>query len=347
MPQIDEAIAAGLALATPEAGQRFEEATKHANDRLVEMEREALGRAEAGDLAGARAILDGPAYLAQKRILASGTDRFIADLRASAAQRIEQVRLNAFWALVAVLIGGAFVFTWLWRALTRTLTASQAACRHAEERLRVMATTDDLTNLPNRRSFTDRLTKLFAERDRHGRGVVAVAMIDLDHFKDINDTLGHQAGDELIREVVRRLGEHVPSEAVLARLGGDELAIALPASEMSVARAQLATMTGAFLKPLAIGAHTLHVTASIGVATYPADAGQPQEIMRLADIALYRAKADGRGRMRLFEPEMDAQVQSRKELESDLRAALASGQVFLQYQPLVSRDGATVTGGRR
>jgi diguanylate cyclase len=344
IPEIDKAIEGALALAPPRIANAFDAATKQANDRLVEMERRAIEAVRDGDPAVARAILDSPEYAAQKTILASGTQRFAEDLKGWTEAQVDAIQqFNT--RLVAVLLLLSLVgFVGLWRKLSATLKTSEAGFLHSERRLRQLAHEDDLTGLPNRRAFNQRLEAMLSEANSGSEKIVAVALIDIDHFKRINDTLGHQAGDELIQRVASRIRRRLPTTAVIARLGGDELAIAELVKDEAEARAHIEGVSAGFEAPFNIGDQAIHVTVSAGVAFGPNDARTPADLIRLADIALYNAKAAGRGRARIFRAPMDAQVQERAALEQDLRQAVANNELMLHYQPLMSADGQRMAG---
>ncbi len=208
--------------------------------------------------------------------------------------------------------------------------------RHrAEVRLDHMALHDSLTNLPNRALFRVHLER---ELSLLGRGErFAVLFLDLDRFKAVNDTLGHQVGDALLQAVAGRLAGCVRESDVIARLGGDEFAIVQcnaeqPSSATSLAR-RLVDIIGA---PYDIDEHQVVVGLSIGIALAPADGLVANDILKNADLALYRAKAEGRGTYRFFEPVMDAQMQERRHLEMDLRHALTNQELELFFQPQVN-----------
>jgi diguanylate cyclase (GGDEF)-like protein len=175
--------------------------------------------------------------------------------------------------------------------------------------------------------------------------MVATHIFDLDYFKTVNDTLGHPAGDKLLKEAAARLQTLVRETDTIARMGGDEFAIvqvgiAQPADATSLAQRIIAVVS----EPYDIEGHQVVVGASVGIAIGPNDGTSPEQIIRNADLALYRAKDDGRGTYRFFEPEMDAQMQARRELESDLRKALAACEFQLHYQPVVDLASNEISG---
>jgi len=215
--------------------------------------------------------------------------------------------------------------------------------RKAEARIAHMAHHDSLTGLPNRVLFRERIEEALV-RARRGQGF-ALFCLDLDRFKGVNDTLGHLVGDALLRAVTARLCKELRETDTVARLGGDEFAILQSAVDQPAAATALAQrLVDALGAPYEVDGHRVVVGASIGVALAPGDADDGDELLKSADLALYRAKADGRGAYRFFEPEMDARIQARRLLELDLRHALAAQEFELHYQPLIDPRTRRPTG---
>jgi diguanylate cyclase (GGDEF)-like protein/PAS domain S-box-containing protein len=206
--------------------------------------------------------------------------------------------------------------------------------RKAEEKISHMARHDPLTDLPNRTQFHEQMEQALRPVRRDEQ--IAVLCLDLDHFKDINDTLGHPIGDDLLKAVAERLGRAIRETDILARLGGDEFAIVqVEANDQPAQSAALASrLVDVISAPYDINGHHVVIGTSIGVSTAPTDGTEPDQLLKNADMALYRPKADGRGTYRFFEADMDARAQSRRALELDLRAAVACGQFELYYQPI-------------
>jgi diguanylate cyclase (GGDEF)-like protein len=198
-----------------------------------------------------------------------------------------------------------------------------------------MAHHDALTGLPNRVLFHAQLENALRWRGRDGR--VSVLFIDLDNFKNINDTLGHQVGDELLRTVAARLQDCVRSGDVVARLGGDEFVIVQTELEDPTDAANLAArVREVILDSCEIADHSIVVDASIGIAVSPEDGTEPSELVKNADLALFGAKASGRGTYRFFEQAMDQRMLERHQLELELRKALVNGEFEVHFQPLVN-----------
>jgi diguanylate cyclase (GGDEF)-like protein len=222
-----------------------------------------------------------------------------------------------------------------WVATFEDITEGLAA----QEKISHMARHDALTNLPNRVLFHEQLEqglRLAKTGDQ-----LAVLCLDLDHFKDINDSLGHPIGDALLKEVGRRLAACVGENDTVARLGGDEFAVVRLGKEEEAAAAVLASrLVEVISAPYVIADHQIIVGVSIGISLSPQDGSNPNELLKNADLALYRAKADGRGTYRFFEAGMDARAQARRLLEMDLRAALLRNEFEVHYQPIrdVAKD---------
>ena len=214
--------------------------------------------------------------------------------------------------------------------------------QRAEERIVHMARHDALTDLPNRTMFRERLEY---ELKRIKRGdALAVLCLDLDHFKSVNDTLGHPVGDELLKVVAERLRRCIREPDTIARLGGDEFAIIMTGMHAPTDPVLLAKrIREAIIKPYILDGHQILADISIGISLAPIDATEPDLLLKNADMALYGAKADGRGTYRFFEPEMDARMKARRELDMDLRKALANGEFGLHYQPLVNIQNNEIT----
>jgi diguanylate cyclase (GGDEF)-like protein/PAS domain S-box-containing protein len=207
--------------------------------------------------------------------------------------------------------------------------------RHkAEQHIAHMAHHDALTGLPNRVRFRDKMAEGLTAVEAGGKPL-AVLCLDLDHFKSVNDTLGHPVGDRLLSAVAERLSKAVRREGTIARLGGDEFAILLrgatPLAAEDLARRLVATVA----EPFIVDGQVINTGLSIGIALAPQDGTAADHLMKCADLALYRAKSEGRGMFRFFEPDMSARIQARRALELDLRQALGGGEFHLVYQPQV------------
>jgi len=205
-----------------------------------------------------------------------------------------------------------------------------------------MAHHDSLTNLPNRALLRERFEAALLHAPAGEQ--VAILYLDLDRFKSVNDTLGHSIGDELLKTMADRVRQCIGGADTLARLGGDEFAIIQTGVRRSSDAAALAQrVRETVTEPCDFGGHQVSADVSIGISLAPNDANEVDQLLKNADMALYRAKADGRGTYRFFEPEMDARMQARRALELDLRRAIMNGEFELFYQPLVNLERNQVT----
>jgi diguanylate cyclase (GGDEF)-like protein len=219
-----------------------------------------------------------------------------------------------------------------------------ATFKKAAERVAYLAHYDALTSLPNRALFTDRLAHAMAKAKRSG-ATLAVMLLDLDRFKEINDTLGHTAGDEGLQSVARMLTPLLREVDTIARLGGDEFAIILEEGA-DVAHVTLVAerIRKAFSDPLVIQGREFFVTTSIGIAMHPQHGHDVDELMQTADVALYRAKDEGRNNYQFYTSEMNAQAEYRLTLQRLLRRALERNEFILHYQPKVALDTGRIVG---
>jgi diguanylate cyclase (GGDEF)-like protein len=234
-------------------------------------------------------------------------------------------------------------FALLAALVLRYMRHTAATIAAGENRLRYLALHDPLCGLPNRNFFGERLEAVIADV-RRGGTPAAVFYIDLDHFKDVNDTLGHPIGDELIRTVTLRLSRTLRGDDLVARLGGDEFAVISAASSDVPAMQNMADrMIATLSAPYLINGHTIVIGASIGIAVIDhRSGGGSADIMRYADMALYRAKNEGRNRACIYDAVMDADLSQRKLVEQDLREAIEHDHLKVLYQPIVNASGERV-----
>jgi diguanylate cyclase (GGDEF)-like protein len=349
LPAIDAAIAQATLLAPAEVARSFDEATRVANDKLVAMERQAFAHVAANQLAAAGQVLDSAAYAEQKAVLARGTDVFMVDLQNSVNARLQALTWRS-WLLVVVMLSGAVLaFGLLWRVLNRHLQQVEKAFDVKRGEVQRLALHDTLTGLANRRHLHLQLQGSVARAQRDGTRF-AVLMIDLDGFKPINDRYGHQAGDAVLLTVAQRLAAQVRQGEVAARLGGDEFVVVLAddrheAAGVSEAPARVAQrLIAALSDSITLPQGPVRVSASVGVAYFPADANEADDLLRKADVALYRAKHEGRGEVRFFQQSMDDDARARDALAMDLRNAIANAQVVPYFQPLVDLHTGALSG---
>jgi len=216
--------------------------------------------------------------------------------------------------------------------------------RQAEERLSTLVYRDPLTGLPNRRLFEDRLAVALAQAHRY-RHRLAVIFLDIDRFKAINDTLGHAAGDELLKAVSARLAESVREGDTVARLAGDEFTLVLSGIHYTEDLAAIARkLVAAVRRPFRLDGQDVRVTASGGISLYPDDGADAEALLKKADTAMYRAKERGRDNFQLFSPAMAEKVLERRALEESLRQALDRQEMTLHYQPCLELATGRVVG---
>lgn len=238
-------------------------------------------------------------------------------------------------AFFGFLLLAAFVLRHM-RGTARTIAST-------EKRLRHLAMHDPLCGLPNRIYFSERLERMIREV-QNGGATAAVFYIDLDHFKDVNDILGHPVGDELIGAVAMRLSRVMRESDVVARLGGDEFAVIRTiASGAATLQGVADRIISALCTPYALADQSIIIGASVGIAAIGPHAAAA-DVMRHADMALYRAKNEGRNRACIYDAAMDADLVQRKLLQDDLRQAIADDGLRVEYQPVVSPSGTKMTG---
>jgi diguanylate cyclase (GGDEF)-like protein len=271
-----------------------------------------------------------------------GDDGAHAGFLSWTTQRPGHVLLNVILPLVA---SGVICVALLAAGMLKRLKKSSEELAERELQSRHDARHDALSGLPNRPHFAGRLQEVLnargtAAEDQH----VFVAYIDIDRFKDVNDTLGHHAGDELIRAVASRLAAMMRQDTLLARYGGDEFAILWIAKGPNAAAALSDRIKNIFAARFEVDGQSLRVTASAGIATAASETTAADDLMRQADIALYEAKAQGRDRAVFFSTDMASRVEERMSIETELRLALEADHLRLNYQPIISCDTGCISG---
>jgi diguanylate cyclase (GGDEF)-like protein len=229
-------------------------------------------------------------------------------------------------------------------AIFQYLVSELLKSKQRGDELHRMATTDDLTGLANRERFRDRLNELIAEAGSQQKSF-GVILLDLDRFKEINDTLGHHYGDALLRELGPRLADCAGGGGLVARLGGDEFAV-LPeehTAEVDALEAVAARLLACVQEPVALDEMTVDVGASIGIARFPEDGEDPHALLRHADVAMYAAK-EARSGCQVYAAELDRNSMQRLSVISDFRRALEEDEIVVYYQPVVDVDGSQVRG---
>jgi diguanylate cyclase (GGDEF)-like protein len=266
------------------------------------------------------------------------------DEQMAAAHR--SIRVTLWWAFC----GSALLILFVaalgrtsWQLAQSRLRESEARLSHAE-RIEYLAYHDGLTTLPNRSLFSKLLSQSINQARRYGRQL-AVLFLDLDRFKHINDTLGHEAGDQLLQEVAMRLKACLRDSDTVARLGGDEFVVLLPElSEEKDVTAVAQKILSAIAKPFVLLGHDFRVTTSIGISTYPGDGLDEQTLMKDADIAMYRAKEEGKNQFHFYSESLNLESLERLALESSLRSALERNEFQLYYQAKRDMQSGRITG---
>jgi diguanylate cyclase (GGDEF)-like protein len=347
LPEIDTAIASAKQLVAPEIASRFDRETRVANDKLVALEAKAFLYAGRGNTGAAQQIFKGADYRINKLILADGSERMLAALYADLQAHTDRVSLIrkivlGFLSLLAVL-----AFATLIRRVRSSLNSSETAFFSAMAEMEASekeaidkARRDAMVGLPNRVSLLEALT-----RDLQTSFNVTLLYIDLDGFKTVNDTYGHETGDHLLQRVSRSFEEIVGAHGLLARLGGDEFAILLSGTDAAQTADQFCTQIHTlFAKPFDIDGRIANIGASIGVATVDEDSLDSIELMRRADVAMYEAKNTGRNRRRDFDVEIDRKRRNDFEVAAEMRSLVARGEFEVAYQPIVESQTAKILG---
>ena len=216
--------------------------------------------------------------------------------------------------------------------------------KQSEAMIKRMAHQDSLTSLPNRTLFLERLEEATAYSRRNDR-IVALMLLDLDNFKKVNDTFGHPAGDELLQQVSRRLFNCIRVTDTVARLGGDEFAIiATQVKSLHDINILAERIVASMDKPFQLDSHEVYTGTSIGITVFPHDDGDTHQLMRNADLALYRAKEDGRGGYQVYDEHLNAEMQARRQLEMDLRVAIERDELHVVYQPQFDIESGAIIG---
>ncbi len=335
LPELEAALAAGEALAPSEVARRFHEQTKAASESLVSLETTALEAIAVGAPAVARAILDGERYKQDRARLNAATLEFTHSTLEAVRHEQTALRRRTDLALLALLALALAVGSVAWRRLSAGLWRSRELLIDAHDRIERLATSDTLTSLPNRTALHEGMRAALA-RGRREQRQLSLLMIDLDRFKPVNDRHGHLIGDRVLREAAQRIGRLLRGGELHARYGGDEfVALIDDHGDPEAGHRVGERLIGGLSEPIVVDALTLHIGASVGIARFPDDAVDADELLRRADLALYRAKQGGRGRCCYYDATLDDARAERDAFEQRLREAIERGQIVPHYQPVV------------
>jgi diguanylate cyclase (GGDEF)-like protein len=293
--------------------------------------------------------LRAPGTVAALPAVASAGERVVGALKAG----------DARWNLVAVpvpggpldarhdrtwiVLGGSLLLSLILALYMRSSLRQSRELQLANQEITVLAQCDALTGLANRRAFNDELASAFATR-RNGGPPFAVLYFDLDHFKDINDTLGHPTGDRLLKQVAERVLGIIRRGDMAARFGGDEFAILQRDADMTAMATMAGRLNEGLAAPYVIDGNVVHITVSVGIALDTLAIATPDALVIQADLALYRAKQDGRNCYRFHTPELDREVYERVTTSDELRSAIGRGELRLHYQPQVELQSGRIVG---
>jgi len=270
--------------------------------------------------------------------------RFAADIRGSSARARHEVRLVRKDGQPRWVDFSASVLSYGGRAAIMGVGLDVTERKAADARIETLAYHDALTGLPNRSLLQDRVVVALAQARRRSRRL-GVLFLDLDHFKDVNDSLGHQVGDELLKAIAERLNGIIGSGDTVARIGGDEFAVLLThIADATEAASVGQKILGLVKAPIRVGERELFVNGSMGVSVYPEDGTDFNSLLKNADAALYRAKEEGRDNCQLYTLSLQTAAMARLEMEVGLRRALERGELFLEYQPALDLIGDRVHG---
>jgi diguanylate cyclase (GGDEF)-like protein len=284
-----------------------------------------------------RKILE--ARIAQGAYVGNEPEKYISERLAAVRESVSSTKIQTLSDGRVIAISHEPMADGGWVATHQDITDQ----RRSEAKIAHMALHDALTDLPNRVLLNERLEQALAHVKRGD--MVATHLLDLDHFKNVNDTLGHAVGDKLLQAVAGRLSVLVREIDTVARMGGDEFAIVqVNLQQPADAAALAARVIEEISAPYNIDGHQVTVGTSVGIAIGPHDGMDPDQLMRNADLALYRGKSEGRGIARFFEQGMDHALKARRAMETDLRLALTENQFELYYQPVINLEHGTITG---
>lgn len=331
LPEFARLLAEARALAPADATARFDAATGSAAAELDDMRESAFEAVQVGAVDVARRIFEGERYLQKTALLQQAIADFSEATVAAAGQEITAMRRRNALIGVLLLVAACLLGAMLWRRLM----GSRGHLLRAEERVKHLAASDLLTGLPNRAALHDAMALAMGRAARDGTRL-AILMIDLDRFKPVNDRHGHMAGDLVLKQVAQRLQGLVRAGDTCARYGGDEFVVLAADEGASSAAHHLADrIVQAMGQPMKIGALSISIGSTVGIARFPDDGVDADELLRKADSALYRAKSASRGGLCFYDVGLDELVAERAALEQAMREGIARGEFVPYAQPIV------------
>ena len=343
IPQAEAQLNAALALAPAAEADALRRDAEETGATIRALADTAIEAIRDGRLTDAQAIVKGEAYAALRLRVTDGGLALYNAVMGEADRRIGDRAARATATLIAIILIAFVSGAGLWRRLTTKLRASENALGDAEDTIREMAQTDVLTGLANRRAFVDVLDATLPRAKRAHAGL-SVLMIDLDNFKPVNDRHGHLVGDLALKEAAHRLRGTLRGEEFAARIGGDEFVVLVEHEQGAATPQQVAERIVKRLSaPYTVDGLTVRLGASVGIATFPTDSADAQDLLRKADVALYAAKEGGRGRAGAYSADMDEDLERRARCEDELRGALANGDIVPYFQPLIDLSTGEIT----
>ena len=344
VPVIDQAIARALKLAPLDVAKRFDQETRLSNDKLIALEDASFDALRAGDKDKAREILSSPSYSEHKVILVNGTSRFVDNMVAALKGNLEMTRTQSrllLFGIILISCVGGYILVW---RINNSLHQTEDAFLKAENKIRFLANNDVLTGMANRFSLQQTLKEALQEA-KHNNTKLAVLMVDLDCFKLINDRYGHGLGDLVLKEAAERMGQILDKGEFYARYGGDEFVIIVEFKDGEQTAPNISKqLIESLSQVMTFDDISVQIGASIGIAYYPEHASSEPEIMRKADLALYRSKENGRSQYQVYDHSMDEDLNDRTLLESELKDAIDNDEIVPFFQPIICLETGRIKG---